>query len=138
MRSSDTWAKPASRAARATATARPGVCVRSSVASTPGAALCMPSESRVAPARRRARSRGASSVSGFASTVTSAPGTRGMAAIRRASSASERSVGVPPPRNTVLAAGAVPPSTRPASAHSASTASTYPSRATPSPGTYVL
>src|SRR5437899_2968983 len=56
MRSRLTWSKPAARASATAAVARPGVCRRSSTASTCGAADCMPSETRVNPAERSPRS----------------------------------------------------------------------------------
>jgi len=83
---------------------------------------------------------GGDTVSGFASTVTSAPASRPNAApisSRSApSSGGGSSVGVPPPKNTVETAGAPGPRTRRASRTSASAARTYAAMSSPpSPGT---
>ena len=56
MRSRLTWSKPAARASRAAAAARPGVWRRSSNERTCGAADCIPSEIRVKPGSRSAAS----------------------------------------------------------------------------------
>ena len=76
----------------------------------------MPNETRVTPASRRAASAAGSTSSGLASVVTSAPGARpkaaSIAATMRPTWAPSSSVGVPPPKNTVLAGRARSPSTR--------------------------
>ncbi len=84
----------------------PGVCVRSRTRSTAGAVLCMPNEMRVNPAARRSASIRSSTLSGFASVVTSAsassPNSARMASSTCARPAAPSRVGVPPPTNTVV------------------------------------
>nr|BFF13754.1 hypothetical protein GCM10025699_50570 [Microbacterium flavescens] len=90
------------------------------MASTLGTADCMPKLTRVKPASARARRYSASTESGFASVVTSAPGARPQVS-RTACSMLVRSecgsiVGVPPPKKTVDArreGSPTPDSTRP-------------------------
>ena len=83
----------------------------------------MPSEIRVKPAARSSASTRGSTVSGLASTVTSAPAARpnsvSMAASIAPRSAAGSRVGVPPPKKTVDTGPARGPSTRPASVTSA-------------------
>lgn len=103
------------------------MCVRSSVASTCGTALCIPSETRVKPAARSVASDAGVTLSGLASVVTSAssasPKVASIAATIAARSAAASSVGVPPPTKTVetLGSGSARPalSTLRASASSA-------------------
>lgn len=96
---------PSARAASTTSGTRSGSCVRSSVASTWGTADCMPKLTRENPPRRSVARDSASTESGFASVVTSAPGRIPQVSsiarriITRSSAGSI--VGVPPPKNTV-------------------------------------
>jgi hypothetical protein len=89
----------------------------------------MPSEIRVKPARRSARSDSGVTDSGFASVVTSAPGASpqvaSMPSRTRARSPGSSMVGVPPPTNTVSTRPGL--ITLPASRSSPSSASRYPS-----------
>jgi hypothetical protein len=143
MRSRLTWSNPASRASTAAAGARPAVCRRSSTASTPGAADCMPSEIRVKPALRSAASDAGVTDSGLASVVTSAPAARPHVAsipsrIRARSSGASR-VGVPPPTKTVSTrGGGASPRTLAATASSASTVSAYRWGVTPPPSSVAV
>ena len=83
----------------------------------------MPNETRVKPASRSEASVAASTSSGLASVVTSAPGVRpkapAIAARIAERSAAGSSVGVPPPKNTVSTTGASAPNARRASPTSA-------------------
>jgi hypothetical protein len=85
---------------------RPGWCTRSSTASTPGTALCIPNETRVTPWARSSPSTAWSTLSGLASVVTSArganPNSASMARRIWPNAAGGIKVGVPPPKNTVL------------------------------------
>ena len=76
----------------------------------------MPNETRVSPCARSSFRLAWSTLSGFASVVTSAPGARPNSASmarRMAPSADGGSrVGVPPPKNTVLTGMSAPASTR--------------------------
>ena len=98
--------EPAARASRAAATARPGVCRRSSRRSTCGAADCIPSETRVKPAstrpveeRRRRRLRVGSRSS--PRRPAASPNVDRTASSTVASRSAPSSDGVPPPTNTV-------------------------------------
>ena len=112
MRSTLTCSNPASRAQRTASGTRAGSCVRSSVASTCGTADWTPNEMRVKPPSRSSASESGETLSGFASVVTSAPGTRPKvepsAWSIRTRSADGSWVGVPPPKNTVSTAGSSP------------------------------
>ena len=137
-----TCLNPAARASFAAATARPGVCARSSTLSTGADADCMPSETRVKPASRRPAKYSGLVDSGFDSVVTSAPSASPKvprtASSTRESPAAPSSEGVPPPINTVSA----PPRTSTcaaASVSSRSSASKYSAwEDSTSLGVYVL
>ena len=77
---------------------------RSSTPSRSGWKLCAPSDTRLTRFRRKSRASSAVTVSGFASTVTSAAS--GSAASSRSSAAGSVNVGVPPPRKIVSSAAA--------------------------------
>ncbi len=83
----------------------------------------MPSEMRVMPAARSPASTRSSTVSGLASTVTSAsPASPNSPSIARripARAAGGSRVGVPPPKNTLVTGALAAPSTRRASRTSA-------------------
>jgi hypothetical protein len=117
------------------------------VASTCGTADCTPNETRVKPPSRSSASESGVTLSGFASVVTSTPGTRPNVESRarsiRSRSADGSWVGVPPPTNTVSTGGTSPAaaSVRPISSISAMAVSAYVARVTPSPSSsavYVL
>ena len=97
-----------SNAASAASTARlasSAPWMRPSALSMASSKLCTPTEMRLTPASRKPRKRAASTVPGFASSVTSAPGSSGRRARTPESSASidsgENRLGVPPPMNTL-------------------------------------
>ncbi len=99
--------------ARAAATARStlaGSWVRPSAASTCGTIDCTPIDTRLTPAATYVSNSDSVTSSGLHSTVTSAPGARGIARSTAASPSAGTSDGVPPPTKT-LVAGAIPPST---------------------------
>ena len=102
--------KPARLASANASATRPGVCVRSSVASTCGTALCMPNEIRLTPAARSRSSCSGLTDSGFASVVTSQSSLRSKVSCNRRRtrdwSSADSSVGVPPPKKTVDSRGA--------------------------------
>ncbi len=108
--------RPAARAHSTTSGIRAGSWVRSRVASTCGTADCTPKLTRLKPAAGERRQAASSTESGFASVVTSAPGA--MPQVRRtapsiaARSLTGRMVGVPPPKNTVVAGAPPAPAPR--------------------------
>jgi hypothetical protein len=79
---------------------------------------------RLTPARTHAAARSGVTSSGFASSVTSAPGERGNASINRAMASGDSSEGVPPPRYTVSNGPGTHPSPSLRIPYSASTEST--------------
>ena len=64
-------------------------------------AVCTPRLSRFTPACKKPERLASSTVSGFASSVTSAPGAGEAAAMSRAACSGVRRLGVPPPKYTV-------------------------------------
>ena len=102
-----TLANPASRAAPTARSISPARCTRPRRTRSASTKLCAPSEMRLKPAARIAANLGVSTVPGFASLVISAPSIGGCVSSTALSSLticpSERNVGVPPPKNTVLA-----------------------------------
>ena len=99
MRSSEMLSNEASRRVWTARRTSSGPATRSSTSSRRGANVCAPSEMRVTPPSRRSAPSSGVTVSGFASTVTSAAA--GNAASRRRSASGSVNVGVPPPTKTV-------------------------------------
>ena len=96
-----------------------GAGTRSSTPSRCGLNDCAPSETRLTRWSRSSKERAGVTVSGLASTVTSAAG--GSASSVRMSASGSVKVGVPPPTNTVSSGPARTRRSRSSSARSAST-----------------
>ncbi|MFN8588007.1 MAG: hypothetical protein U0704_09430 [Candidatus Eisenbacteria bacterium] len=104
MRSRLRRSNPCARASATASRGRTSSWMRPSCTSSAGTKLCAPSDSRFTPHARHASSSGGFTLSGFASSVTSAPS----ASVKRAASSShsrrncraESADGVPPPKNS--------------------------------------